>query len=142
MGLSAPPLPVIVDASFVIDGLGGDDRVHAAFEAWAQEGRTVLAPAIFWPEIANALLVRRRHSRSDVVAALRTLQLAGVETADRGVRGVEDAVDLAAQHGLSVYDATYLQLAMDVEGEIATRDRQLMAAAAAEDVLLFEPPTG
>lgn len=140
MGLTAPPFPVVVDASFVIDGLGGDTRVTEALERWAADGRTVLAPVIFWQELANALLVRRRIARSDVVNVLRDLELAGVEPADRGLLGIEDAVDLAAQHGLSVYDATYLQLAIDVDGELATRDRQLIGAAVAEHVMLVEPP--
>ena len=139
MGLTEPPSPVVVDASFVIDGLGGDTGVTDTLETWASEGRTILAPAIFWPELANALLGRRRVFRSEVVTALRALQAAGVETADRGPAGIEDAVDLAAQHGLSVYDATYLQLAIDVEGELATRDRRLAAAATLEEVPLVEP---
>ena len=46
------------------------------------------------------------------------------------------AVALAAQHGLSVYDATYLWLAMDVDGELATFDRDLARAATAEGVPL------
>jgi predicted nucleic acid-binding protein len=33
-----------------------------------------------------------------------------------------------------VYDAAYLYLAMDVDGELATRDRDLIAAAAAEGI--------
>ncbi len=40
----------------------------------------------------------------------------------------------ADRHRLSVYDATYLWLAIDVDGELATFDRDLARAAAAEGV--------
>ena len=71
------------------------------------------------------------------------LEGAGLEVADRGPDGVRLALALAARHGLSVHDATYLWLAIDVDGELATFDRALAAAAAAavaEAVpLAFEP---
>lgn len=138
MGLNAAPFPVVLDASFAIDAVQGDAQALAAFERWAHDARVILVPSIFWPEVANALLVRRRIARPDVVAALRNYRIAGVETADRGPDGVEHAIDLAAHHGLTVYDATYLALAIDVDAELATRDHALARAASAEDVLLAE----
>jgi predicted nucleic acid-binding protein len=59
-----------------------------------------------------------------------------VEPADRGLPGLLGAVELADRHGLSVYDALYLDLALDIDGELATLDRDLAAAAAAEGVTL------
>lgn len=64
------------------------------------------------------------------------LEAVGLETADRGAAGVRMAMSLAERHRLSVYDATYLWLAIDVDGELATRDRALAEAAAAEGVPL------
>ena len=43
---------------------------------------------------------------------------------------------LAARHDLSVDDATYLWLAMDVDGELATFDKDLARVAEAEGVAL------
>lgn len=136
MGLTAAPVPVVVDASFVVDSLAGGKVGLDALERWAAQDRMLLAPAIFWPEVANALLVRRRVPRTEVVQGLRALAAAGIETADRGPLGCEDAVDLAAQHGLTVHDATYLWLAIDIDGELATFDRDLARAALAEGVTL------
>ena len=45
---------------------------------------------------------------------------AGIEAADRGPVGVAYAGGLAEQHRLSTYDATYLWLAIDVDGDLAT----------------------
>ena len=50
--------------------------------------------------------------------------------------GVEDALGLAAEHSLSVYDAMYLALALDVDGELATIDGKLARAAVAAGVPL------
>ena len=63
---------------------------------------------------------------------------AGIETADRGPVGVAHAGVLAEQHRLSTYGATYLWLAIDVDGELATFDRALATAAMAEGVRLAE----
>ena len=134
------PTPVVVDASLAVDGVRGDAVVEDYWQRWAAEGRMLLAPAIVWPEIGNALLGRGKGDAGAVVAGLALVRAAGLETADRGPDGVCHAAALAARHGLTMYDATYLWLAIDVDGELATRDRALIRAAEAEGVpLALEP---
>jgi predicted nucleic acid-binding protein len=71
------------------------------------------------------------------------LEPIGLETVDRSAPGVRMALALAERHRLSVYDATYLWLAIDVDGELATLDRALARAAVAEGVpLALEPAAG
>jgi predicted nucleic acid-binding protein len=67
-----------------------------------------------------------------VIAAIERLSQAGIETTDRGLPGLIEALGLAEQHGLTVYDALYLQLALDVDGALATLDADLRRAALAE----------
>lgn len=136
MTFVAAPVPVVVDASFAVSGVMHNASAEASWERWAEDGRMVLAPAIVWPEIANALLFGHRWTISDVVAGLQSVEAAGLETADRGPLGVQFALDLARRHHLSVYDATYLWLAIDIDGELATFDRALAKAAEAEGVPL------
>jgi predicted nucleic acid-binding protein len=135
----APVPPIVMDASFAVDGVTGDAAATAAWSRWADEGRMILAPAIVWPEVANAL--KSHHvAAGEIAAHLEVLEAAGLETADRGARGVAHALGLAEHHRLSVYDATYLWLAIDIDGELATTDRALASAAEAEGVpLAFEP---
>jgi predicted nucleic acid-binding protein len=52
---------------------------------------------------------------------------------------VEAALVLADRHRLSVYDATYLWLAIDIDAELATFDADLARAAVAEGVALALP---
>ena len=138
---SAPPVPIVVDASASVDlALGERPDLPAAWRGWIEEDRLLLVPAAHWTEVGHALL--RRTGRDAIAASRRMGQLeaVGLETADRGAAGVRMAMSLAERHDLSVYDATYLWLAIDVDGELATRDRALATAAEAEGVpLALEP---
>lgn len=128
------PPPVIVDASVAIELLEGSQRWDAEFQKWLVEDRMLLAPSLFLAEVANGSMRSRRRTVSETLARLDRTASLGVEITDRGIVGIREAVTLAELHGLTVYDALYLQLAIDVEGELATLDAELLAAAAAEQV--------
>ncbi len=137
MTFLAPPPPVVVDASIAVElVLDGSASVKAEWESWIDQDRLILAPALFWLEVANALLRGQKLPASDVSLRLDGLEAAGLETGDRGAQGAREATDLAARHGLTVYDAAYLWLAIEVDGELATRDVALARAAAAAGVTL------
>jgi predicted nucleic acid-binding protein len=117
----------------------GDPGWAQRFAAWQDGGSLLIAPGMFGTEVANALLLGLRLDALDVVARVRLLLAAGIDLVDRGLVGLADAVELAARHRLTVYDATYLALAMELEGELATTDRALAAAARAEGIAVTEP---
>ena len=131
--------PVIVEASAAIQFLEADPQWGDRFDRWSADERMMLAPAHFMPEVANGQLARRRISAAEVGRRLERLSAVGIETADRGLIGLLEALELADKHKLTVYDALYLQLAIDVEGELATLDGDLLAAAAAEHVSTIQP---
>ena len=137
MTFSIVPVPVIVDASVAVD-LAIGERVETpdAVRAWIAEGRMLLAPAAAWTEIGNAILRRLDGDAIRATRRLEQVEATGLETADRGPAGVRSAMILAERHHLSVYDASYLWLAIDVDGELATHDRDLARAAMAEGVAL------
>lgn len=91
------------------------------------------APTI-WPlELGNVLLVaerRKRLSEADVVRFLALINSLPItveqETPDRMVKEI---LSLARKHGLSTYDASYLDLAMRLGLPIATLDSTLVKAA-------------
>lgn len=128
--------PIVIDASAAIEFLGGDPGWISAFDSWAIEERLLLAPAQFLAEVANTQLVGQHVPAADVARRIERLVAAGVDSVDRGLGGLLEAIALADSHGLTVYDALYLQLALDVEGELATLDQDLRRAATAEDVPL------
>jgi predicted nucleic acid-binding protein len=52
--------------------------------------------------------------------------------------GLAEAVELAERHRLTVYDAAYLALALDLDGELATTDRALATAGRAEGIEVID----
>lgn len=98
-------------------------------------------PAI-WPlEIANTLAVNERKGRISVAQSnefLTTLARLNIRVEARlSALDAPDVLPLIRQHSLSAYDAAYLELAKRKGLQLATFDRQLIAAAQREDVELF-----
>ena len=130
--------PVIVDASAAVEFLIGEPAWVDRWAAWADSDVVLLAPTHFAAEVANALLRSARMPAAEVALQLGRLARSGVESVDRQLPGLLESVDLADEHGLTVYDALYLQLALDVEGELATLDKDLRRAAIAEDLTVTD----
>ena len=136
MTFGRAPAAVVIDASVAVEFLGGNPEWLERWAEWTRRGDLLLAPAHLGPETANALLRGVRLEVADAAARLERLFASGVELTDRGFVGLSEALRLANDHGLTVYDALYLQLALDLAGELATLDTDLAIAARAEGVAL------
>ena len=96
-------------------------------------GVTLVVPVIWFQELANALLVLER--RKKLTADERREALAGLSSLNTspdhdGLSLVFGRVsDLADSHGLSVYDASYLELAMRERLPLGSKDAPLQIAA-------------
>jgi len=134
--------PVVVDASVIVE-LVSEARPELArvWTRWADQGRLCIAPAHLLPETGNALLLSLGLQPGPAIEIIEGLEGSGLEIADRGLTGVIEAISLAHRHGLTVYDALYLQLAVAVDATLATYDKALVRAARAEDIEL-EPLDG
>jgi predicted nucleic acid-binding protein len=138
-----------VSELFVADASVAMAWVHPAQgEAWVgplldsvASGRRFVVPAIWGFEAANSCVVltrRQRISLNDCQRALEALhQLRPIiDDAGPGVAFTEVSL-LAIRHQLTVYDASYLELAMRRKLPIATLDKSLQSAARREKVLVF-----
>ncbi len=122
--------------------LAGDEG-SAAADALADrlERESADVPAIWSLEVGNALLTAMRRTRIDMtdvdtsLAALAALPI----RPDRAVGPAELAavVALAARHGLTTYDASYVELAQRRQLPLATLDRKLREACAAAGVAVL-----
>ncbi len=77
---------------------------------------SLIVPWLWWYEVSNVLSVsirRKRLSEADAMAAWNLLCALNPQTDDRkgSFLGL-DLVKTAGSHGLSVYDAAYLELAL------------------------------
>jgi predicted nucleic acid-binding protein len=132
-------LSLVIDASILVAwflGEKSDPTVEAAFHIVARV--ETLAPILFYYEIRNALLVSERRNRVTEAmsgAFLRDLGLLPIRLKPTG----DDAMlmALARKRRLTVYDASYLELAKREALPLATLDRDLGKAAIAEGVALF-----
>jgi predicted nucleic acid-binding protein len=90
----------------------------------------LIAPALLDFEVANVCLkkIRTRHAERETLlqafAQLREMAITTVDIAH------DEALELADRTGLSVYDASYLWLALEMNADLVTLDSRLAAVAA------------
>ena len=110
-------------------------RADAILEQVADIGG--VAPALWWVEVRNVLVIAERKGRltqEDTAAAVQAIDALGVR--------LDHAPDsaslfrLARTHGLTAYDAMYLELSIRQQRPLATLDRTLTAAAQVEGITL------
>jgi predicted nucleic acid-binding protein len=135
-------MPFVLDAS-VAACWAFDDEDHPVAGLALARVRTdaAVVPGIWWFEVRNTLIVNERRGRiteADTAAFLRELTRLGVMVD----RTPEEAtvLALARTHRLTVYDASYLELAQREALPLATLDQPLRAAALAAGISLVGTP--
>ena len=101
----------------------------------------VIVPRLWHAETTNLLLTAERRQRIKPEQCEELLELLAslpIETDDESDRLRGPVLRLARAHRLSVYDAIYLDLAMNRGLALATRDVAPQKAARAEAVSLIE----
>ena len=96
-------------------------------------GTSFVVPVLWTFEVANALLALRRRQRiqsDEYIQGLLDLADSRPIVDDEGPARALDAISkLAEKHGLAVYDAVYLEVALRRGLPLATRDAALNKAA-------------
>ena len=96
-----------------------------------------MVPSLWWFEVRNILVVNERRKRiteSGTNSFLRELARLRIRVDREPEEGA--VLRLARTHRLSVYDASYLELALREAIPVATLDGELAAAAVAEGMEL------
>ena len=134
---------LVLDASIAVAAiLPDEDETEAAHAIVLQAEREGAAVPAIWPtEVANALTAamrRRRHGLTEVRRALDRLSGLPLEIA-AAVPAIlwRAPLTLASRHRLTVYDATYVDLALAKGLPLASFDAALRRAAAEEGVPLL-----
>lgn len=135
-------MSLVLDSSITVAWLyreGATKSVDELFENLIQASAWV--PALWHLEIANVLQVgirRQRHTtdfRDRVLSDLSEFPIHVDPETHRQAWG--PMARLAERHGLTVYDAAYLELALRRGLPLATLDEDLRAAAGVEGVPLL-----
>lgn len=102
------------------------------------------APALWKWEIANLLwkgLRLRRVLESELPTILNGIEEFGIKFDHESIdQALSRTLSLASRYGLTAYDASYLELALRLDAELASYDADLRAAAIAEGVLVHPAP--
>lgn len=127
-------MPFVADCSVTTAWLFRDEATEgsdALRDSLADD--LMIVPAL-WPiELGNVLLVatkKGRIAKSDWPGIRKILASLPIEVdSETSERVLSHTLPLAHKHGLSVCDATYLELAMRLSLPLATFDRQLRTAS-------------
>jgi predicted nucleic acid-binding protein len=134
-------MALVTDVSSLL-GLILDDEDASYAEAVVDDVARLGAviPRLFWYELRNALVVSERRGR--LAPETTTAFLSALGDLPFEVEGPPPdpaVVDIARNYDLSVYDASYLELASRRGLPLATLDRKLRAKAEQVGVTLFIP---
>jgi predicted nucleic acid-binding protein len=113
----------VVDASLVVKWFVPELHSEAA-RRWLEASHDYIAPDLLFPEAGNAIWkkVRREELTQDEGQGL-AVALSAVAVEAVSMRGLlSDAHALALSTGITVYDATYLTLAVRLETQMITGD--------------------
>jgi predicted nucleic acid-binding protein len=133
---------VVVDASVALAWCFPDEASKEADRMLAAlKGLAILVPAVWALEIANAMLVgerRKRLKQPDIMRFVALLESLPI-TQDRQTvsESVSNLLPLGRVHGLSAYDAAYLELAIRLSAPLATLDTNLQKAARRAGIKVF-----
>jgi len=128
----------VLDASIAAAWCLPDERARLADAVQDRliEDRAIV-PSLFWYEVRNFLVLQERRKR---IVPLETVKIL-TDMQGMPIRFEEPdsdhVLELARSYGLTVYDASYLSLAVSNRVPLATLDRDLAAAAKQAGVELF-----
>ena len=129
-------MPFVLDASAAATWCFSDEHDKVADRAFDRlTTDEAVVPHLWWFEIRNVLIVNERRGRvteADTTAFLRDLGRLPIRVDANP--GEPLVLALARKHGLSVYDAAYLELAVRLYAPVASVARALKAAARSEGV--------
>ena len=134
---------MVLDGSMTLGFLLEDERFSGALKVLEEieAGTPTYVPGLWWLETANGLLMserRRRSTHAGIARALQAYQDLPVITDDQPAPTCARAtLALARQYNLTVYEASYLELALRRGSSLATADQKLVRAADAAGVTVL-----
>ena len=132
-------MDLVIDTSVAVATIFPDERYHSMSIAVLERLRnhSGAVPSLFWSEVRSVLVKAERKGRVSprssqaYVRQLRRLRLT-IDTDQVD----SDVFSLASKHGLTGYDAEYLETAIRRNARLATFDKRLSLAAKREGLAL------
>ncbi len=98
-----------------------------------EEPSTFWVPTLWWSETSNILTqaIKQNRIKTNDIDTIQTIfsKLNLVTDVEYNYKYQKEIISLSVKHGLSSYDATYLELAMRKGGRLLTLDKKLSKIA-------------
>ncbi len=129
-------IKAVIDCSYLIEAFESpkSERFNWIFASKTRDEFCFALPELLCYEVGNVMLSKCKKGIFDTAAAKESLSF--LSFAHKKEVDFVKVFDLAQKHNLTFYDASYLQLAIDLKIPLATYDQQLIDAAKAEKVKL------
>lgn len=126
----------VLDANVVISFLLHEASVYAdrVFQKHLARGAAAHVPSLWHLEVRNVLFMKERAKKlaageaHQALASLASLTIV-TDAHTTAASTLMHLERLMLHHGLTSYDATYLELAYRLDVPIATQDKEIIAAA-------------
>ena len=131
---------VVIDASIASAWCFPDEQTDYTKAVFQAVSSSAVAPRLWAYEVRNSVLMglrRGRISKPDGAQFLFSLNELNVRLSEPA--SYDDVFSLAQQHGLTVYDGAYLDLAIQEHVTIASLDGQLVRVAQRAGIQIFQP---
>ena len=127
-------MTIVVDCSIALAWFLPDEKSPLALDVLMQVTETgAVVPQHFSIEFGNALVIAVRRKRIDRDYRRRTIErISDLELATDRAGSDKlwiETIELADEHGLTLYDGIYLELALRTGLLLATLDKRLAKAA-------------
>ena len=135
--------PLVIDCSVTMAWCFEDESSLFADKVLDHIAETeTWAPSLWAFEVANVLLVAERRGRLTPADSMRFVALLSdlpilIDDSSHE-RALGPVLSTGRDHGLSAYDATYLELAMRLGGVMATGDEKLRTACRKSGIPVFD----
>ena len=137
------PATYVLDNSVTMTWLFADEKREDcdALQLELAGASTAIVPEHWSVEVANALVIGERRKRivssslQPFIDVINSLQIENDKASRRTV--FSETLALARQHGLTAYDAAYLELALRLGAPLASLDSSLRKVAQSLGVELF-----
>jgi len=134
----------VLDGSAIVSLIlqeDGTQAVQETMDALDRQRVHLLAPRLWSYEVASTLLIAEKRGRtnlSQVTQSVIAIEALGVQSVDvSSARLFREVLPLGRQYGLTVYDASYLDLALSEGAVLVSLDRQLRVAAQSAGVTVL-----
>jgi len=135
-------MAMVVDASIMLAWAFQDVDPRASEARERLRGEDAAVPSLWWFEVRNGLVMGERRGLLTEGRTARFLrELSRLAIIVDGVPDDSGVLTLARRGRLTVYDASYLELAVRKDFPLATLDKALTDAARAEGVSLVGSDT-